>query len=430
MTVRINADEIARLLAVPREERAPLKIRVSGPRNSGKSRVALEIAEKCGGYVMSSQPHAQISALTETVFDEIALGLETSVASVAELEQRVQTVAELVGVEYLLDCSPLKLSGGQTQLVVLASYLVLQPGLLVIDEPLSGLDVEVRARVLQVLAEYGGDVLWTAARFSADELAVATHRVELGGDGNDGGVPGRVSGGDSGFSTVSSAGGPVPHLLEVRELAVAPERPRRRRRARTGAGNRPVQSGLNFSVAPGEILVLRGANGSGKTTLLRTLAGLVPSVSGEVLVGDATDIARLDPAERVKLACLVAQHPGHHFVASSVAKELEVGPAGALDSGRKRDLLALAGLADVGKKNPHDLSPVEQHLLALVTAVAGLPSCLLVDEPTARVDNDGVQQTARIVRTFCEWGGSVVLATHDEELTRLLPQRTLWLGCA
>jgi energy-coupling factor transport system ATP-binding protein len=104
------------------------------------------------GYVFQN-PFNQISGVRDTVFEEVAFGLENFGVPVDEIEQRVVDVMKLTKIEHLIEKNPFELSGGQQQRAALASIIVLEPDILVIDEPTSQLDPEGTESVFEIIAE-------------------------------------------------------------------------------------------------------------------------------------------------------------------------------------------------------------------------------------------------------------------------------------
>ena len=102
------------------------------------------------GYVLQN-PFSQISGVRETVLEEIAYGLENLGVAPEEMEERVVAIAEKTDIESLLMKNPYELSGGQQQRVALASVLVLDPEILVIDEPTSQLDPEGTESIFKII---------------------------------------------------------------------------------------------------------------------------------------------------------------------------------------------------------------------------------------------------------------------------------------
>jgi energy-coupling factor transporter ATP-binding protein EcfA2 len=110
-----------------------------------------EISKKIG-YVFQN-PFTQISGVKDTVFEEVAYGLENFGVPVEEIEQRVIDVMRLTDIEALAGKNPFDLSGGQMQRVALASIIVLEPDILVIDEPTSQLDPEGTESVFAIIEQ-------------------------------------------------------------------------------------------------------------------------------------------------------------------------------------------------------------------------------------------------------------------------------------
>ena len=131
------------------------------------------------GYVLQN-PFSQISGVRETVLEEIAYGLENLGVDPEEMEERVVAIAKKTDIEALLLKNPYELSGGQQQRVALASVLVLDPEILVIDEPTSQLDPEGTESIFKIierLKEDGKTILLVEHKMDllaeyADEIIV------------------------------------------------------------------------------------------------------------------------------------------------------------------------------------------------------------------------------------------------------------------
>lgn len=108
-----------------------------------------ELALKIG-FVFQN-PFTQISGVAETVFEEVAFGLENLGIPADEIRSRVDEVLKLIGIDHLRDRNPFELSGGQLQRVALASIIVMEPEILVIDEPTSQLDPEGTEEVFSII---------------------------------------------------------------------------------------------------------------------------------------------------------------------------------------------------------------------------------------------------------------------------------------
>ncbi|WP_409272767.1 energy-coupling factor ABC transporter ATP-binding protein [Neobacillus sp. SCS-31] len=119
-----------------------------------------QLGEKIG-YVFQN-PFIQISGVKDTVFDEVAYGLENLGVEEKEILRRVEEILKLVKIEHLRDKKPFELSGGQRQRVALASIIVMDPDILVIDEPTSQLDpigTEYVFDIIRLMKEKGKTIV-------------------------------------------------------------------------------------------------------------------------------------------------------------------------------------------------------------------------------------------------------------------------------
>lgn len=127
-----------------------------------------ELAQKVG-FVFQN-PFTQISGVKETVFNEIAFGLENLGVAVGIIRERVQDIIKLLGIEYMQDKNPNELSGGQKQRVALASILVMEPDILVIDEPTSQLDPQGTEEIFKAI-----DIM----KKKGKTIILVEHKIEL-----------------------------------------------------------------------------------------------------------------------------------------------------------------------------------------------------------------------------------------------------------
>ncbi len=126
------------------------------------------LAQKVG-FVFQN-PFTQISGVKETVFDEIAFGLENLGVEVSEIKQRVQNIISLLGIEYIQHKNPNELSGGQKQRVALASIIVMEPDILIFDEPTSQLDPQGTEEIFKAI-----DIM----KKKGKTIILVEHKIEL-----------------------------------------------------------------------------------------------------------------------------------------------------------------------------------------------------------------------------------------------------------
>lgn len=184
-------------------------------------------------------------------------------------------------------------------------------------------------------------------------------------------------------------------------------------------GARPVLTGATLTIPKGGRLALLGANGSGKTTLLRTLAGAVRPSSGRVLVDGhpvAHDRAGLKAHRQV--AQLVAQNPDDQLFAADVFRDVSFGPLNlGLSEAEVRERVAHAlsvlSIEDLADRPIHELSYGQRKRVAIAGALAMEPCVILLDEPTAGLDPQGVEEMVSALEGLLAAHTTVVIATHD-----------------
>jgi iron(III) transport system ATP-binding protein len=178
----------------------------------------------------------------------------------------------------------------------------------------------------------------------------------------------------------------------------------------------PVLVGLDLAAPPGSLTAILGSSGSGKTTLLRLLAGFDRPDRGMVKIG-----------ERVMDGPGVHVHPEHRrigyvpqegglFPHLTVAANVGFGLARAARRKRVGELLELVGMADLGRRYPHQLSGGQQQRVALARALAIEPEVVLLDEPFASLDAhmraSVREEVQRILRASAT---TTLLVTHDQD---------------
>lgn len=365
------------------------------------------LAEHPEALVLQANPYANISGLADTVEDEIAYGVELTASNRDAMRQSVHEMSEKLGITYLLGKHPLGLSGGQTQLVALASIFTIKSTALFLENPLVGLDASARQRALALMEQYRGELMWSnPARVGEDERALATSIVEEVFEH----VP-------ADQQSIKWRLAPAALVAENLEVPV----PSARWSNRTG---QTLLSGVTLEVAPGESLALTGANGSGKSTLLKTLAGIAKPKSGRVRVGEQ-DVARTKTKRRPQLISLATQQPRYQILTTSVEREITAGASEGKDYGRQ--LLQSFDLESSAAENPYDLSNSAQQLLAVACALASAPSVLALDEPSASLSPQDYQTLVGLLNSFTQAGGVLVVASHDEELIRDINARVFTL---
>lgn len=190
--------------------------------------------------------------------------------------------------------------------------------------------------------------------------------------------------------------------------------------------------GISFEAKKGEILSIVGHTGSGKSTLAMHLNGLIIPQSGEVSV-DGMAIKKKSPDMRkIRQAVgLVFQYPEQQIFAETVREEISFGPSNWGISGdvleeRVSAAMDLIGLdRSFAPANPFMLSGGEKRRVAIASVLASDPDYLVLDEPSAGLDFNGLCELTSLLRTMSENGKCVIHITHDLELALDISDRIL-----
>ncbi len=402
------------------------------------------------GFVMQN-PDDQI--VTDKVWHELAFGLENLGADPGTIGLRVAEMASFFGIQSWYHRDVSELSGGQKQLLNLASIMAMQPEILVLDEPTGQLDPIAASDFLNTLKkinqELGTTVLITEHRAEdifpvADRVLVMEHGCLTANAG-----PREI--GRSLYAANSpltkmlpapmrifydcSAGGEAP--LTVREgrnwltAQYAAHPPKVRALPRTEASlsaetalkledvwlryekaSPDVLKGLTFSVPKGCLYTIVGGNGAGKSTTLRTICGANRPYRGKIEVfGKET---RKYPKGALFQNCLsvLPQDPTNLFVRQTVREELQEMDGDQKAQSRAAELCEITHLLDA---HPYDLSGGEQQRVAMAKVLLTNPKLLLLDEPTKGLDCGFKGRFAKTLKRLTAEGMAIVMVSHDIE---------------
>ena len=346
----------------------------------------------------------ELQSVYPSVERDVAFGLENIGTPAAVMHRRVGDALERTGITHLSGRAVATLSGGERQRLALAGVLAMRPRMLVLDEPLSQLD-DLGA---QALTE-------TIIDLAADGMAVvvAEHRFE-----HLGALPGRslaVEGGRivdapppthrriSGRAIASGAGlAAAPVAWSLDDVSAGPMR-------------EPVLESVCLDGRAGEVVALVGPNGGGKTTLLRTIAGLLPPISGTV---------HRAPGR----VAYLPQNPMALLHRPTVGAEVAWTVRGETQSAEATALIAELGLLRLVDRDPRDLSTGERQRAAIAAVLAGAPQIALLDEPTRGMDGAARDALCNVILRMRGNGCSIVLATHDRNLAAAVADRTIAVG--
>lgn len=388
----------------------------------------------------------------EVAFAPENLGLDRE-----RIEERIGRSLELTGLNRLKGRQPATLSGGQKQLLAIASVLAIEPRILCLDEPTTDLDPMNKRRVFSLTRRLfkEGTKTFVIVEHETEE-AVSADRIVLVREGQivaDGpphkmlrdvqqleqcsvmplqltrlfqrlgsttlplsleeatdlwSKSGRSLSQDrheklriSDAERTKKYGGPV---IEVRDAHFSYE------------NNIDALRGIDLAIREGEFVAILGQNGSGKTTLAKHFNGLLTPASGSVLVGglSASDMTAATLGKRVGY---VFQNPDHQIFEESILDEVMFGPlnlgfAKELAERQARDALETVGLWERRMEDPFTLTKGLRQKVAVASVLATRPHAIVLDEPTTGLDYGELRQMMALVRQLNEAGHTVIIITH------------------
>ncbi len=401
------------------------------------------------GYVMQD-PDDQI--VTDKVWHELAFGLESIGCDQETMRARVAEMACYFGIADWFHKDVATLSGGQKQLLNLASVMAMQPEVLILDEPTSQLDPIAASDFLNTVRkinmELGTTVIITEHRLE-DIFPYADRAVVMDGglviaDGAPRRIgqmlhaqnhdmfaamptPVRVFYGANGEGdcplTVREGRNWLSNLYPAPKMTALPEKKRNWESKNSALSLKElwfryekdsldVLRGVSAEIPAGSIYAIVGGNGAGKSTALKAICGICKPYRGKVKVLGK-------PLEKYKTAelfrgCLamLPQDPKSLFVKQTVGDELAEMTG---DMEKIRVSASLCHVEHLLDSHPYDLSGGEQQRAALAKVLLTDPKVLLLDEPTKGIDSFFKEKLAEILGQLKEKGITIVMVSHDVE---------------
>ena len=410
------------------------------------------------GYVMQNPDNQTV---TDKVWHELAFGLESLGEHTDVIRRKVAEICGFFGIGEWYHKKTSELSGGQKQLLSLASVMVMNPSVLVLDEPTAQLDPIAASEFLASLRKINEELGIT--------VIIAEHRLEEVFP-----MASKVVLMDKAsvclFDTPRSIGEKLAKNASAHKLSIGMPAAIRLFSALDGMGINPltvkegkkyivenyksdikradfeaidfserniaievsggyfryerelpdVLSGLDLKVYENEILCILGANGAGKTTLLRILSGVRRLYKGKYRVWDKKIKEYSgNTLYRGNISCL-PQNPQNLFVKNTVYADLfEVtkllGMSKADAEQRISELGERLDIKHLFESHPYDLSGGEQQKAALAKILLMNPKIILLDEPTKGLDAYSKKTFAEILAELKKDGKTIVIVTHDVE---------------
>ena len=410
---------------------------------------ALDQAGKIG-YVMQN-PDDQI--VTDKVWHELAFGLESLGCDQKTMRARVAEMACYFGIQDWFHRDVANLSGGQKQLLNLASIMAMQPEVLILDEPTSQLDpiaasdflntvrkINIELGTTVIITEHRMEdifpyadraVVMDAGRVIADDTprnigkllyqqkndmfaAMPTSVRVFYGTQGEGECPLTVREGRNWLSRA------FPQMPKVKTVSEEPDACRQEEITlsmkelwfRYEKDSPDILRGVTADVPKGSLYAIVGGNGAGKSTTLKAICGICRPYRGKVKVfGKPVEKYRSGELFGGVLAML-PQDPKSLFVKKTVREDLEEMSS---DKTLIARLAATCQIESFLDSHPYDLSGGEQQRAALAKVLLTRPKLLLLDEPTKGLDSFFKETFAEILKQLQSSGITVVMVSHDVE---------------
>ena len=415
------------------------------------------------GYVMQN-PDNQL--VTDKVWHELAFGLENQGLPTPVIRRKVGEIACFFGIDHMFRKENSLLSGGQKQLLNLASIMVMSPKILILDEPTAQLDPiaasEFISTLVRINKELGTTIILVEHRLEevfslADRVAVmeegrvlffdtpwkvgkllrdmkSPHKMLLGlpsaariynGLNIEDNCPITVREGRSfltkHFTSLNSRRESQPNggreenipgafpVLEIKNIWFRYER------------ELPdILEGVSLTAYKGDFISLLGGNGSGKTTLLKVISNQVRAYKGSIKIFEKKLKNYKGNSLYKNTLALLPQNPQSLFLEPKLQEDYQevCSSMGYSDEEGKKQvkrISELLGISHLMDKNPYDLSGGEQQKAALGKILLQKPKIILLDEPTKGLDAYSKDVLSNIIRGLRKEGITIIMVTHDLE---------------
>lgn len=426
-----------------------------------------ELCKKVGLIFQNS--FNQLSGAKDTVWDEVAFGLENFGVHAEQIRERLDKVLHQLDIWQFRDKNPFDLSGGQMQRVAIASILAMEPEVLLLDEPTSQLDpqgseevfhtVELLARTgitifmieqkMEKLAAYCDKILLLHegkqvafdtpeqifSREDLDTLGIcppypARYCKEQGICLEDGTYPVTVEGIKKALRETGKTAG-LPALEDPVFTGTAENCFSVHNLQFSYTQDHPIFENFELELDQRPTAII-GQNGAGKTTLVRLLKGLLKPLSGTILY-KGEDISGRTVASLASQVGYVFQNPDDQIFKYKVIDEVMFGPLNigmSKEQAREKALeaLELTELSAYAEENPYDLELSQRKLVAIASVLAMDTDVIILDEPTIAQDYKGKEIIRKIITSLSQKGKLVLAILHDMDFVAQCFSRVIVLA--
>jgi energy-coupling factor transport system ATP-binding protein len=387
-----------------------------------------ELNQRIG--IVFQDPESQFCMIT--VEDELAFTLENKNIPVSEMPKRISKALKEVRMDGFQNRKIHELSGGQKQKIALASVLLLEPKILILDEPTANLDpvssLEFIQLIKSVQRKHGLAVLIIEHQAEdwlniVDRVLVMGKSGELIADGNANSIfiekrslfeqegvilPKRFANDPDSFRNYTKSALPIEDvILTVENISFYRKK-------------QNILKEINLEIRSGEFIAIIGENGAGKSTFLQLMSGLLSPDKGNINFFDKP-IERWNEKELRKRMGYVFQNPEHQFITDTVLDELTFGLK--LNQYAEEEIKSISNnlmkqfhLEKHRYSNPFTLSGGQKRRLSVATMMDETPDILFFDEPTFGQDARTTKELMNIIGQLRENGTTIVFVTHDMDI--------------
>jgi energy-coupling factor transport system ATP-binding protein len=404
--------------------------------------------------------------VTSSVELELAFGLENIGLTSALMTERIRVWSSLMDIDHLLDRHPSTLSGGEKQRVAIAGILVVEPKIMVMDEPTSDLDSEADQRfinILRILKDGLRPIIVTTHR---TETALAADMICLLDKGAlvAKGEPKDILTDSALLSQCAVRPTSIQQLfwkLGLSGLDKGVEDALNRIVGRFGKIRKDIEikcdeprgttiveleniefcypkstiasiNSVTLTICQQDFVAIVGANGSGKSTLARLMAGILKPSEGTIFVcGRPPD--EYSRAELVQKISYVYQNPDHQIFETTVMDEISFTlrkleyEANDIRE-RCKEALDVVGLVGKEHEDPVLLTRGQRQRLVIASALVCQPEILVLDEPTTGLDYDHQIRLVKTLQRLNSAGKTIVMVTHAMWLVAEYANRVIMLN--
>ncbi|WP_245827687.1 ABC transporter ATP-binding protein [Paenisporosarcina indica] len=320
------------------------------------------------------------------VEQEMAFTLENLHVPRKEMERRITETLEMTGLTPFRKTTIQTLSGGMKQRVATACAILMQPGVLLLDEPLAHLDPLTAQEYVEWL-----DRLQLSRSLT---IVAVEHRLDLWGPFFDRAIH------------VQSSG---TYPVEMNPMRSSMNFPKRTTSIQSVVAfeacnisvrmkEKQLLQDVSLCLQRGEIAILAGPNGSGKSTFLKTICGILKKSDGHIQYG-------------IIYPGYVPQSPEHLFVTQRVDDEIRF--SNRTDDATIDDIMLRLRLDEIQNAHPFSVSHGQKRRVAIGAMLADKRPVLLLDEPTSGQDASALQELFHLIDERAKEGFAILMVTHD-----------------